>query len=864
VKLEPAQSLHAVAAEKYSRNRAMALLCGAAALLWAGWASADPPARVARLGYISGAVSFSPAGDDNWVEAGINRPLTTGDRLWVDDGARADLQIGTTVFHMSGGTSVTLLNLDDRVAQLQVAQGAVNVRVRRLGARQVVELDTPNLAYSIRKPGGYRIDFDPQNDATNVVTRTGQAEVYGQGASYLVNAGQAYRFYGADLRDYESLNAPRADAFDGWSSGRDRRDNNSVSARYVSPDVIGYEDLDDNGSWRRDPNYGNVWVPRNVRSGWAPYQDGHWSWVEPWGWTWIDDAPWGFAVSHYGRWADIGGTWGWVPGPSRAQPVYAPALVAFIGGLAIGAAISGGDSGNVGWFPLGPRDVYRPSYPVSRTYFNNVNTSNTTVNNTTITNVYNNRSVTNVTYVNQRVPGAVIAMPAAAFAQSHQASKSRVEVSREAAAKAHVTPVAAVAPSQTSVQGAAPNGRRPPAEAHARPAVAKERPPAAPVPFAAKQHRLAENPGRPLDAAALATVKPAAPAPAAPAVNVVKPPAKPAAAPPPRQAPPGGRQRGDAVKGTPPADAGKGRPPEAQKGTPPSDAGKGRPPEAQKGPSADMKKGPLSPDAQKAPQPPVSSPPPAAGVPRPPEAQQGRPFDAQKGTRSPEAEKGRSVETQKGSSSDTKKGPQPPVNVLRPPEAQKAPQPPVSTPPPAASVPRSPEVPKSPPPEAQKAPPPPVNVPRPPDREKGRPPEMQKDMRSPDVEKGRSPEAQKAPQPRVSAPQPAVNVPRPPEVQKAPPPVSAPRPPEVQRAPPPVSVPRPPEPPKPPPPVASKPPAPPPPPPVAPKPPAPPPPPPVVPKPPAPPPPVAAPKPPAPPPDKGEKKEERKKDEKKE
>ncbi len=624
MKLDTARSLHATMQEKHSRNRVIALLFGAITLILAGWASADPPARVARLGYISGAVSFSPAGEDNWVEARINRPLITGDRLWVDAGARAELQVGSAVFHMGGGTSVTLLNLDNRVAQLQVAQGTLNVRVRRLGPKDVVELDTPNLAYSIRRPGGYRIDVDPAGNATTVVARNGQAEVYGEGAAYLVDAGQSYRFFGTGLRDYEYLEAPRDDEFDRWSYDRDRRGDDSVSARYVSRDVIGYEDLDEYGSWRPAEGYGNVWVPNRVPAGWAPYHDGNWAWVDPWGWTWVDDAPWGFAVSHYGRWANLGGTWGWVPGPARAQPVYAPALVVFIGGSNFSLAISSSNVGSVGWFPLGTRDVYRPSYPVSRTYFNNVNTSNTTVNNTTITNVYNNTSVTNVTYVNQRVPGAVIAVPASAFAQSQPVAKAAIPVSKDAVAKAPATPVAAVAPVQTSVHGAAPPGRKPPAEAQARPVVAKEPPPPAPIPFAAKQPALAANPGRALDAAALAAVKPAAPAPAR-AVKVVSP-AQPAVAPPKqRAAAPGGPQ-----------------PSEAQKGTKSPEVEKGRPPEA--------KKGPQPPEAQKAPPPPVN-------VPRPPEVQEAPPRPVGV-PRPPEVQKA-----------------PPPVSVPRPPEAQKAPAP---------------------------------------------------------------------------------------------------------------------------------------------------------------------------------------------
>ena len=156
-------------------------------------------------------------------------------------------------------------------------------------------------------------------------------------------------------------------------SDRDRRYDGSVSARYVSPDVVGYQDLDAHGTWRVDATYGNVWAPNRLSAGWAPYRDGHWAWVDPWGWTWIDDAPWGFAVSHYGRWANLSGSWVWIPGPVRSRAYYAPALVVFVGGANFQITISSGNVGGIAWFPLGPREVYRPSYPVSRGYFENIN-----------------------------------------------------------------------------------------------------------------------------------------------------------------------------------------------------------------------------------------------------------------------------------------------------------------------------------------------------------------------------------------------------------------------------------------------------------------------------------------------------------
>ena len=500
------------------RHRALALVIGIFALAFSGWASADPPSRVARLGYVSGAVSFSPAGEDDWVQATLNRPLTTGDRLWADPGARAEIQIGGAMVRMSSGTSVSVLNLDDQITQLQLTQGALNVRVLRLERGQMFEVDTPNVAFTLRQPGEYRIDVDPEGRATTIVVRRGEGEVYGEDAAFVIDARQPYRFEGTGLREYQHAAIPQPDDFDRWSRTRDRSYDASVSARYVSPDVVGYQDLDAHGTWRVDATYGNVWFPSRVAVGWAPYSAGHWAWIHPWGWTWVDDAPWGYAVSHYGRWANLHGTWGWVPGPVRTRAYYAPALVVFIGGANFQLSISSGNVGGVGWFPLGPREVYQPAYPVSRRYYEDINRSNTVINNTVINNTYNNINVTNV-YANQRVQGAVVAVPATAFVQSQPVSRAAVRVSQEVLVKAPVTVVPVMAPTEISVRGNAAQGARPPARVLERPVVARTAPPPAPVGFAAQQPQLASKPGKPLDDAARRELKPVA---AAPAVKVIE------------------------------------------------------------------------------------------------------------------------------------------------------------------------------------------------------------------------------------------------------------------------------------------------------------------------------------------------------
>lgn len=493
-----------------TRQRIGTFLVGAAALVFSAWALADPPSRVARLGYTSGAVSFSPAGESDWVQATLNRPLGTGDRLWSDARARAEIQVGGAMIRMSAHTSVSVLNLDDRITQLQLTQGTLNVRLRRLEAGQEFEVDTPNLAFVLRQPGDYRIDVDPDSDATTIVVRKGQGEVYGDEASFVIDARQPYRFTGTDLREHRLVDAPRLDEFDRWASDRDRAFDTSRSARYVSPDVVGYQDLDANGTWRNDATYGSVWIPNRVEAGWAPFRDGHWAWIDPWGWTWVDDAPWGYAVSHYGRWANFGGTWGWVPGPVRSPAYYAPALVVFVGGSNFQLTISSGNVGGVAWFPLAPREVYRPSYPVSRGYFENVNRSNTVVNNTVVNNVYNNVNVTNIVYANRQVAGAVVAVPTTAFVQSQAVSKAAVRVSPDMVVSQPVAIAPSVAPTQKSVHGAAPQADRPLARALERPVVARTAPPAAHPGFAAQQPKLSAKPGTPLDEAERKDLRPAA------------------------------------------------------------------------------------------------------------------------------------------------------------------------------------------------------------------------------------------------------------------------------------------------------------------------------------------------------------------
>ena len=347
-----------------------------------------------------------------------------------------------------------------------------------------------------------------------MTVRRGSGEATGEGNAVRVDDGQRAVFWSGASLTHTADAAPSRDGFDDWVRVRNQREGNSVSARYVAPGVIGYEDLDTYGTWRTVPTYGWVWypAPTAITAGWAPYRDGHWAWVEPWGWTWVDNAAWGFAPYHYGRWVFWGGAWAWCPGPvSYARPVYAPALVAWVGGPRFGLGLSFGAGLGVGWFPLGWGEPFVPSYHVGVGYFRAVNVSNTHITNVTvINNIYVNRTqVTNITYVNRNLGGAVTATSSASFAAGHSVATAGVAVPPAALRNAEVIRSAQVVPVKASVLGghAPVTHGVPPPKTFSRTVITHQAPPPKPVSFEAKQAALSKNNGMPLDHATLTTLR---------------------------------------------------------------------------------------------------------------------------------------------------------------------------------------------------------------------------------------------------------------------------------------------------------------------------------------------------------------------
>ena len=420
-----------------------ALLYGALAVADAVYAG-DPPGRVARVNLLDGRGSLQLAGSETWVDDLLNRPLTGGDRLWIESGARAEVHIGSAVLRLGASTALQFIALDDRTIRLRLSAGSLSVRVRQLAVDEVFNIETPAGDVELLDAGGYRLDVADRDERAHVAVWSGRARVQGTGGAQVLHANESAEIFGGDQPGLELAAAGAADSLDLWAEERDRREDNSRSARYVSRDVVGYEELDGYGDWVVDPLYGSVWIPQHVIIGWAPYRFGYWNWIGPWGWTWIDDAPWGFAPCHYGRWVHRYDGWGWAPGPvHEPRPVFAPALVAWVDPRPGHGrhderreVRDPHDMPRVGWVPLGYNEVYRPPYHASRNYLQAANSSNTHLDRGALTRALDQDRDADLAggergqhrYAHQAVPGALTTVSRDTFVSARSVGHNRLAV----------------------------------------------------------------------------------------------------------------------------------------------------------------------------------------------------------------------------------------------------------------------------------------------------------------------------------------------------------------------------------------------------------------------------------------------------
>lgn len=369
----------------------------------------DPPPEAGRLSAINGNVSVQPAGAQDWGQAYPNLPLGPGDRIYTDQGSRAEIQIGQTYVRVGPNTDVTLVDATNQAITIGLGAGSLKVHAFGLWPNQQLQVQTPSGTATIYRPTDFRADVYSDQQSAVFTPLNGSLDVAGAGdVGATVDPGQSFEFAGTDPVYPQWLEPAPPDDLDQWSRMRDDQVARARSYQYISRGMPGGYELDAAGDWQGGTEYGNIWFPR-VEAGWAPYRNGHWINRDPWGWVWVEDEPWGYAPFHYGRWVNYRGRWGWIPGPPQEHPVWSPALVVFAGGVRGG----GGGGGALSiWIPLGPGEAFRPWYRASPAYINRVNITNIQPAprvrvQTTYVNV-TNVNVTNITYVNRTMGATAV------------------------------------------------------------------------------------------------------------------------------------------------------------------------------------------------------------------------------------------------------------------------------------------------------------------------------------------------------------------------------------------------------------------------------------------------------------------------
>ncbi len=410
------------------------------------WAD-TPIIRMARISLIEGEVSYRRANQDDkaWYDASNNTPLGENDQVFTGPRGRAEVQLtGRNIVRLDSDTSFKISQFTTAITQIGLPLGTATFRVDSLDRRQFdivdvrdanqndplyFEVNTPTVSVTLLKVGDYRINVQ-ENGATEILVRSGEAEVYSQElGTVVVKKGRRIMIESDGLGYHQTAKLQDKDTFDRWN---DRRDDelayqaDSLSAKYVPQGIPGVYDLDRHGDWWHTEDYGYVWSPRTMAAGWSPYRVGAWRWYSDWGWTWVSTEPWGWAPYHYGRWSYVRSRWCWIPrGGLSVGFSWAPALVTWFG-WGDGGYNNGyrdgyrnGRYNSLGWIPLGPGEQYYNQYRRG---------GNTTIVNNT--NIYGNGN----TVINQRIdnyrnynaPGGITRMDGRRF-ETHRVAVNNVD-----------------------------------------------------------------------------------------------------------------------------------------------------------------------------------------------------------------------------------------------------------------------------------------------------------------------------------------------------------------------------------------------------------------------------------------------------
>lgn len=387
----------------------------------------DPPTRVARVAELSGRADWFDPENRDWQPLIRNQTLAEGDRVRTAERSRLGLRIGGHGLWLDERGELELRRLDDGRIDLDLERGALALRWLSRETAQDAQLRTRDGRFRFERAGAYRVDQQGRGSRAQVFEGRLRFDARGQDddrdAPLFVEEGEQAELWWDGGPRAERSRWRGQDDFGGWlvaELGFGRQSTaylrDRPSYRYVSPELTGVDELDTAGRWEVSADYGPLWTPVRVAVDWAPYRTGRWVWSRHWGWTWVDEQPWGYATSHYGRWVFWGGRWAWAPGAVVvARPVFAPALVAWVGGghVQVGVQIGSRYQPPVAWVPLSPYERYRPWYYASPRYQQRLDPDPITVRRPQITAPQGGPGGrAEWASYNQRVPGAVSVMPA--------------------------------------------------------------------------------------------------------------------------------------------------------------------------------------------------------------------------------------------------------------------------------------------------------------------------------------------------------------------------------------------------------------------------------------------------------------------
>ena len=330
-----------------------------------------PPSRVGRVYDLSPGVQRF--GAERFEPAVRNQPFSTGDRIATEEGGHAVIQVGSTTVRIGPSTLVVAARLDDHAVRLRLDHGELAMTVRAADLAKDFAIETADGFFVPQQPSFVHVSVESRHSFGAVWRGVLRFEARDQTQMDL-QPGQRtdnWREGRGDAAHFEQVAMPatpfaaRAQKDDAAES----RPTGGAGAPHVSPEMTGAADLESQGRWVQDARAGAAWLPP-VPAGWAPFRDGQWGWVPPWGWTWIDDARWGFAPFHYGRWTTIGGRWAWVPGasPAKGFAPFAPATVAWLV-----RSENAGEPPAFAWVPLAPGEPVFGAAAVTPSYFERLN-----------------------------------------------------------------------------------------------------------------------------------------------------------------------------------------------------------------------------------------------------------------------------------------------------------------------------------------------------------------------------------------------------------------------------------------------------------------------------------------------------------